>query len=96
VLDQVNVDEHPALADLGAGYFAGASLFLQGHRVNVQECGSGLQIERVHANAMGVCCEKNLSTQVNCRDLLTTVTHLAADRLPRLEVDFLLLRRELL
>jgi len=49
VLNEVNVDEHPALADLRAGYFPGASLFLQGHRMDVQERGGGLQIERVHA-----------------------------------------------
>jgi hypothetical protein len=35
VFDQVNVDEHPTLADLGAGYFSRAGLFLQRHRVNV-------------------------------------------------------------
>jgi len=49
VFDQVNVHEHPAFADLRAGYFPGASLFLQGHRMDVQERGGGLQIERVHA-----------------------------------------------
>jgi hypothetical protein len=41
VLDEVNVDEHPALADLRARYFAGASLLLQRHRMDMQErCGS--------------------------------------------------------
>jgi hypothetical protein len=49
VFDEVNVDEHPALADLGARYLAGAGLLLQRHRVDVQEGGSSLQIERVHA-----------------------------------------------
>jgi hypothetical protein len=49
VLDQVNVHKDPALADLRTRNFAGASLLLQRHRVNVQECGSGLQIECVHA-----------------------------------------------
>jgi hypothetical protein len=62
VLDQVNVDEHPALADLRTWNFASARFLLQRYRMNVQERGGGLQIERVHANAMGVCCEKNLST----------------------------------
>jgi hypothetical protein len=42
VLDEVNVDEHPALADLGAGNLAGAGLLLQRHRVNVQECCGGV------------------------------------------------------
>jgi hypothetical protein len=55
VFDQVNVDEHPALADLGAGYFSRAGLLLQRHRVNVQKRGSGLQIERVHARILLVC-----------------------------------------
>jgi len=49
VFDEVNVDEYPALADLRARYLAGAGLLLQRHRVNVQEGGSSLQIERVHA-----------------------------------------------
>jgi hypothetical protein len=40
VFDEVNVDEHPALADLRARYLTGAGLLLQRHRVNVQE-GSG-------------------------------------------------------
>jgi hypothetical protein len=55
VFDQVNVDEHPALADLGAGNLAGAGLLLQRHRVNMQKRGSGLQIERVHARILLVC-----------------------------------------
>ena len=37
-----------------------------------------------------------LTTEVHRRNLLAAVTHLAADRLPRLAIDFLLLRRELL
>jgi hypothetical protein len=49
VLDQVNVDEHPALSDLGARNLAGARFLLQRHRVDVQERGGSLQIERVHA-----------------------------------------------
>jgi hypothetical protein len=55
VLDQVNVDEHPALADLGAGNLAGAGLLLQRHRMDVQERCGGLQIERVHARILLVC-----------------------------------------
>jgi hypothetical protein len=40
VLDEVNVDEHPALADLRARDLAGAGLLLQRHRMDVQErCG---------------------------------------------------------
>jgi hypothetical protein len=42
VLDQVNVHEHPAFADLGAWNLSGARLFLQRHRMNVQERGGGL------------------------------------------------------
>jgi hypothetical protein len=37
VFDQVNVDEHPALADLGARYFPGASFLLQRHRMDMQK-----------------------------------------------------------
>jgi len=48
VFDEVNVDEHPALADLGAGNLAGPGLLLQRHRMDVQEGGGRLQIERVH------------------------------------------------
>jgi hypothetical protein len=55
VLDQVNVDEHPALADLRARNLASASLFLQRYRMNVQERGGGSQIERVHARILLVC-----------------------------------------
>jgi hypothetical protein len=55
VLDEVNVDEHPALADLGAGNLAGAGLLLQRHRMKVQKRGSGLQIERVHARILWAC-----------------------------------------
>jgi hypothetical protein len=55
VFDEVNVDEHPALADLGAGDFTGAGLLLQRHRMDVQERGGGLQIERVHARILLAC-----------------------------------------
>jgi hypothetical protein len=55
VLDEVNVDEHPALADLGAGDFAGARFLLQRDRMDVQERGGGLQIERVHQDTFDVC-----------------------------------------
>jgi len=57
VFDQVNVDEHPALADLGAWNLASAGLLLQRHRMDVQERCGGLQIERVHART-SVCCEQ--------------------------------------
>jgi hypothetical protein len=59
VLDEVNVDEHPALADLGAGYFSRAGLLLQRHRMNVQERCGGLQIERVHARTLLACVASN-------------------------------------
>jgi len=49
VFNKVNVYEYPALADLGAGNFPGAGFLLQRHRMDVQERGGGLQIERVHA-----------------------------------------------
>jgi hypothetical protein len=55
VFDQVNVDEHPTLPDLGAWNLAGAGFLLQRHRVNVQKRGSGLQIERVHARILLAC-----------------------------------------
>jgi hypothetical protein len=48
VLDQVNIDEHPALADLRAGDLAGAGLLLQRYGMDVQERRGGLEIERVH------------------------------------------------
>jgi len=46
VLNEVNVDEHQALADLCSGYFPGAGLLLQRYGMNVQERCGGLQIER--------------------------------------------------
>jgi hypothetical protein len=95
VLDQVNVDEHPAFADLRARNLAGACLLLERYRMNVQKCGSGLQIERVHARTLWACVAEILSTQVHGGDLLAAMAHLTADRLPRLAIDFLLLRREL-
>lgn len=55
MLDQVNVDEHPALADLRARNLAGAGLLLQRDRMNVQERGGSLQIERVHARTLLAC-----------------------------------------
>ena len=48
MFDEVNVDEDPALADLGAGDLTDTCLFLQRHGMDVQERCSGLQIERVH------------------------------------------------
>jgi len=48
VFDEVNVDEHPALANLRSGYLAGARLLLQRHRVDMQKRRSSLEIERVH------------------------------------------------
>jgi hypothetical protein len=55
VFDQVNVHEHPALADLGAGDFPDTRLLLERHRMNMEERGSGLQIERVHARILLAC-----------------------------------------
>jgi hypothetical protein len=48
MVDQVNVHEHPALADLGAGYLPGLGLALQGHRMNAQQFGGLLQVEGFH------------------------------------------------
>jgi hypothetical protein len=59
VLNEVNVDEHPALADLGAGNLSGAGLLLQRYRMNVQERCGGLQIERVHARTLLACVASN-------------------------------------
>jgi len=55
VLDQVNVDEYPTFADLRARNLAGARFLLKRYRMNVQERGSGLQIERVHARTLKAC-----------------------------------------
>ena len=52
MFDEVNIQEHPAFADLRAGYFAGAGFLLQRYRMDVQERGGGLQIERVHARIL--------------------------------------------
>jgi hypothetical protein len=60
VIDQVNVDEHPALADLGAGNLSSARFLLQRHRMDVQERCGGLQIERVHARTLLACVASNL------------------------------------
>jgi len=49
VFNEVNVDEDPGLADLGARDLAGARLLLQRDRMDVQERGGGLEIEGVHA-----------------------------------------------
>jgi hypothetical protein len=42
VLEEVNVDEYPALADLGTWDLAGACLLLQRHRMDMQERGGGV------------------------------------------------------
>jgi hypothetical protein len=52
VFDEVNIQEHPAFADLRAGDFSGASFLLQRYRMDVQECGRCVQIERVHARIL--------------------------------------------
>ena len=48
MFDEVNVDENPALADLGAGDLAGAGLLLQRHGMDVQEGSGGSEVQRVH------------------------------------------------
>ena len=57
MLDEVNVDEDPAFADLGAGDLTDTCLFLQRHGMDVQERCSGLQIERIHVQVIrrGLC-----------------------------------------
>jgi hypothetical protein len=60
VLNEFNVDEHPALADLGAGNLPSAGLLLQRYGMNVQERCGGLQIERVHARTLLACVAINL------------------------------------
>ena len=95
MFDEVNVDEHPALADLCAGDLAGTGLLLQRHGMDVQERGGGLEIEGVHRDTFGACCAGSPS-EINRHDLLATVTHLVADRLARLAIDRLLFRCELL
>ena len=61
MFDEVNVDEHPALADLRAGYLPGASLLLQRHRMDVQEGGRCLQIECIHGECLLTCIATNAS-----------------------------------
>jgi hypothetical protein len=60
VFNQVNVDENPAFADLGAWDLAGTCLFLQRDRMDMQEGGRGLQIEGIHSGA-----RLALSTQIH-------------------------------
>lgn len=95
MLDQVNVDENPAFADLGAGNLAGAGLLLERHWMDVQERSGGLEIERVHRYAIGVCSD-SLPSEIDRRNLFATMAHLVADRLARLAIDRLLFGRELL
>ena len=91
MFDQVNVDENPAPANLGAGDLASASLLLQRHWMDMQEGGRSLQIEGIHARV-----RQALSTQVHRGDLLAAVAHLVADRVAGVAIDRLLLTRELL
>ena len=48
MLDQVNVEKDPALADLGTGDFTRTGFILQRDRMNLQELGGLEQGERVH------------------------------------------------
>jgi hypothetical protein len=48
VFDQVNVDENPALADLGTRDLTCTRLLLQRDGMDMQECGRCLQIEGIH------------------------------------------------
>ena len=48
MLDQINVHEYPALADLGARYFPQTHLVPQRDRMNAQQLGSGVQVEGFH------------------------------------------------
>ena len=48
MIDKVNVDKDPALADLRTWNFACACLFLQGHWVDAQERRGFMKIEGLH------------------------------------------------
>lgn len=48
VVDQINIHEHPTLANLGARYFPQTRLVPQGHGMKVQQLGSGVQVEGFH------------------------------------------------
>ena len=91
MFDQVNVAEDPAFADLGAWDLAGTCLLLQRDRMDMQERGSGLQIEGIHARM-----RQPLSTQIHRGNLLSTVSQLTVNRRSRLPINGLLLRRQLL
>lgn len=55
MLDQVNFQEDPALANLGTGYLTSPRFLLQRDRMNLQEGGSLLQGERLHINLRRLC-----------------------------------------
>jgi len=50
VFDQVNLNEDPALADLGSGDFAGPRFLLEGNWMQLEQLGGFLQGERVHSD----------------------------------------------
>lgn len=53
MIDKVNVNKDPALADLGARNLAAASLLLQRHRMNVQKRSGRLEIQSIHGAMCG-------------------------------------------
>ena len=48
MLDQINIYEHPALADFSAGYFAPAGFLPQGDGMDAQQGSRSVQVEGVH------------------------------------------------
>lgn len=51
MVDQINVHEYPALADLRSGYFPQTRLVPQGDGMNLQQLGGGVQVEGFHGAA---------------------------------------------
>ena len=49
MVNQINVHEYPALANLRARNFAPASLSPQGDRVKAKQLSGGVQVEGFHA-----------------------------------------------
>lgn len=48
IVDQINVHEYPALADLGSWYFPQTRLVPQRDGMNAQQLSGGVQVESFH------------------------------------------------
>lgn len=48
MFDQIKFNEHPALADFGAGYFAPSGFLPQGDGMDAQQGSRSVQVEGVH------------------------------------------------